>query len=517
MFQSILTDEPLLAGSSISTEPEYFKDLCLDQIVEKITAGKEEFELLPLYYTMLSDEKAVQYRQQIMRDLEDESLRLVLQTFSRQVYVWQGRVATIQKELLDPEIYHRNYLQKGRLLSLYERYCGSVVTLHEALQGLPFRSEGLLSLREYIQQLFQSEAFHQLQNDTVKTRTALQAVQYCMLIRFGTVKVRKYEGEEDHSVEIEKLFTCFKQAEIPKDQFHEAKRDAYAEHVEANILELVKKWYPEVFRQLDEYCERYEHCIDPVLFQFSRETQFYLSYLDYIAPLKGLGLSFCYPELCKNKDSTFAVDCFDLSLAKKLARNNQAIIPNDFSLSARERILIISGPNQGGKTTFARMFGQIHHLAALGCPVPGREARLYIPDQLYTHFEREENIETLNGKLKDDLVRIHDIFKSAGPQSLIIINEILASTSLRDGISIGKKILKRIDALDAYCVWVTFLVELIPESDKAVSMVSTVVPEDPTQRTFKIIRRPADGLSYANHIAKKYDLTYSRIKERIAQ
>ena len=508
-FHSILFEktEDVIKKETMEV-PVFCVDLNLDQIIDAVTARKQEYNLKPFFYTSLNDVGTIKYRHEIFQDLENKNLFENIKSFAQKMRTMREYIAQADK------LYYK-YQKEGWFLEAVEIYCDAVNCLVHDLSLTDLRSRGFLAFREYLTDYANSERFRSLLAETKKASDDLSSVKYSLLIRDGSIKVRKYESEIDYSATVEETFEKFKQGAVKDYKVKFLGGPAEMNHVEAVVLDLVARLYPDIFLYLDNYCGGNRNYLDETLAAFDREIQFYLAYLEHVAIFERVGFKFCYPQIADKNKEVYDYEGFDLALAYKLITEKSSVVCNDFYLKEKERIFVVSGPNQGGKTTFARAFGQLHYLASLGCLIPGREAQMFLFDRLFTHFEKEEDIKNLRGKLQDDLVRIHDILGQATSKSIIVMNEIFTSTTLQDAVFLSRKVMEKIIELDLLCVWVTFIDELASFGEQTVSMVSTVVPENPTLRTYKIIRRPADGLSYAIAIAEKYRVTYEHLKERV--
>jgi len=530
-FQSVLFEQPASgAGVDGLPEPDFFADLNLDQVLEWMTASRKQYELKPFFYAPLHDVAAVRYRHEVLRDLEKpavlESVTRFAETMRRMrehlekpavlesVTRFAETMRRMREHLAQAQKLYYPLQKQAWFLDAVEVYCEAVCSLAGELGGLDVASRGFEGLRDYLAGYAASGRFTSLAAETQALKEALAGVRYAVRIHGARVTVSNYEGEPDYSAEVVETFARFKQG-AGKSYLVGLPDLADMNHVEAQILDRVARLNPDVFGALARYCGRHRDHLDATVGRFDREVQFYLAYLELIGRFKAAGLPFCYPQVSARATGIAAEETFDLALANKLVPEGGTVVGNDFYLEGPERIFVVTGPNNGGKTTFARMFGQLHFLAALGLPVPGRSARLLLPDRIYTHFEREEDIETLRGKFEDELVRVHEILELATSQSVLVMNESFNSTTLNDALFVGTEVLRRVLDLGLLGVYVTFVDEIASLSQATVSMVSQVVPENPAQRTFKLVRKRADGLAYAAAIAGKYGLTYQRLIERI--
>jgi DNA mismatch repair protein MutS len=490
--------------------PEYFRDLNLDQVVAGVAAKDPDAELVtPVLCAHVRDVDTVRYRQEVFFDLENRELLAHLRQFAQ-------AMAEVERHLTQRNAMSFPHQRAAWFLDAAAIYCDAVRGLAAVLERAPCTSRALAAWRAFAAKYASSEAFLALVADGDACRASLAKIRYCVRIRGGRVEVTRYEGEADYSEQVLKTFERFSQGGT-HDYRLNYRTGPGLDHIGGQILTLVARLFADEFTALDQFCESHAAFADESVRRFHAELRVYLAYLAYVEPLRDGGLNFCLPEVSATSKEVFAAETFDLALAQKLVSERKPVVTNDFHLVGAERTFLVSGPNQGGKTTFARTFGQLHHLAGVGCPVPGRRASLFLFDRLFTHFKREEDVAEGTGKLESDLERMRDILTTATPDSILIMNEsFTSSTMLKDARFLSRKVLEKVVQLDLLSVFVTFVDGLSDLSESIVSMVSTIVPDNPSERTFKLVRGPEGALAYALAVAEKHGLTYERLRRRLA-
>lgn len=490
--------------------PDYFHDLNLDQLVDAAVASRQEQALGAFFHTRLVDAGHVTFRQDVCRDLERDEVRGSIDRF----------VAAMAQSRRYHGLSDRSRWSHERqvwFLHAARTYVLAVADLADDLDRLDLHADGLRTVRDHVRADVTSERYQRLEDDSRRVLERLADVQFRVHALQGTVTMQPPDPDAtDYSRRIIALFDRFRQDAAPTGPRGRDPSDAPGlDHVEAQIVDRVARLHPDVFADLARFVDQHAGHTDRTSVAFDREVQFYLAYLDLVAPIAARGMPLCYPDVSVVDTPLDARDTYDLALAYHHADN--AIVPNDVTLQDADRMVVITGANQGGKTTLARAIGQLHHLAALGLPVPGRTVRLALCDQILTHFPRQEHADDLGGRLQDDLLRVRDILDRAGPASLVILNETFGSTTVADARAIGTKILQRLDRAGVRCVYVTFIDELVDAVADTVSLVATVDPDDPAVQTFRLVRRPPSGRAHALAIARKHGLTYDQLQRRISR
>ncbi len=503
---SLLFSEPV-APQPVPLAGDWLEDLRLDQLISQATSGRESYELARLFRRRLETPGQVRFRQDICRDLERPEVGDAWRTFGHQL-------AETRSCLTRADRTRHNWERGLWYLEAVLQYVQAVEQLSAGLQATGFSSVGLGVVRDFLGAYLKSPEFSDLAREGRGVKAELAGVRYSVKVTGNRVVVGRFPEEPDLGEEVTDAFQRFQQGTPAMREF-DLLRPEWLDPVEQRILDRVARLFPQPFTHLERFWRRALQFRNPVVVELDREAQFFLAYLEFLAPLREAGLPVCYPEVVDIGAPVGADSTYDLVLARKLVGLGQPVVLNDFGLTGAERVLVVSGPNQGGKTTFAVTVGQVYHLTALGLPVAGAEARIPVCDAVLTHFGRTEELGDRQGRLEADVAALAEIFSGATNRSVVILNETFGSASLEDARSLGRRTLERLVTIGVRGVYVTFIDELAEIGPAVVSMVSMVDPEDPAERTFRVLRRPPDGLAYALALARKYGLTHEQLRERL--
>lgn len=406
-------------------------------------------------------------------------------------------------------------------LEAADAYVTAVTGLASSLDRAAPTSRALTAFAAELRAHTAGAAFTTFATDTTKMLDDLAAVTYRLRIGEDRVVVGRHDGEPDYGAEVVATFARFRRSEAPTPVPVDVFSTIDMNRVERAIVERIARLHPAAFKALERFAQDHAGFVDPAIATFADEIAFFLAWLDLIGPLRDAGLPFSYPEVATGDDASLeARGLLDLALAiRRHSPDTDAppeVVTNDVTLAADEHLLVITGPNQGGKTTLARAIGQLHHLASIGVPVPAAEARVPLGEAVHTLFARAEDPDDLTGRLEAELTRARAILDELRPGTLVIMNESFESTTVDDALAINRALLGEIAQRGGIAVLVTFLGELASFDTATVSMTSVMDPADPTRPTYRFERRPADDLAHARAVADAHGLGYDAVRARIA-
>ncbi len=249
-----------------------------------------------------------------------------------------------------------------------------------------------------------------------------------------------------------------------------------------------------------------------------------LATLDCLASLAECADAYNYTKPTVNDSDSIVIKDGRHPVLERLLPEGEKYVPNDCTLNREERVLIITGPNMAGKSSYLRQVGLIVLLAQIGSFVPAASAEIGIVDKIFTRVGASDNLAAGESTFLVEMNEAANILNNATEKSLILLDEIGRGTSTYDGMSIAWAITEYIhNQIGAKTLFATHYHELaeLEEHLVAVKNYNATVAETVDKVIFlrKIARGAADN-SYGIEVAKMAGLpqqVISRAKEILAE
>jgi DNA mismatch repair ATPase MutS len=200
--------------------------------------------------------------------------------------------------------------------------------------------------------------------------------------------------------------------------------------------------------------------VDHILSFFSMlraELAFYVGCLNLHGLLAGKGEPACFPvPLAAGQPAMSARGLYDPCLTLHVSAR---VVGNDVNADGKS-LVMITGANQGGKSTFLRSAGLAQLMMQCGMFAPAQSFQADVCNGVFTHYKREEDATIESGKLDEELGRMSGIVDQITPGCILLCNESFASTNEREGSQIARQIVRALLARDVKLIFVTHLFDL---------------------------------------------------------
>lgn len=488
--------------------PAFFQDLQLNYLLEYIEAFVKGYNVKPYYYTILKSASAIRYRQQVCRDLADSTLLSAVTDFcnSLQSSRKMHELALKSEGVTQAATYH---LQAASI------YWDALSDFDSRLDSCSLSSDGLLALHNLVKVHMDELNSKDFGNAITRANEFFSKLCFQLTITSDRITIDEEETSPNNYLQslAETLGPYGDTSECHlKGIFPNVLEPSY---LEAMLIDILRKNRADSFEEIQRFRDTFPDFYSDILLRFEQEAQFYISFMLFKERTAVHGYDMCIPDISE-ANSFNGCGVYDIALVWKHSYNNYTVVSNDFTWKSTPSFFVVTGPNQGGKTTFARSMGQAVYFSMLGLYANASSLTLPLFEDISTHFEAEELLQSNSGKLKEEINRLKPMMQQDKRNNFVILNELFTTATTHDAQIMGRKVMEHFLSRDCYGIYVTHIQELAEETDSIISLVAQVEQGEDHKRTYRMLPMKAQGYGYSDSLIKEFNLSYEDIKRRLS-
>ena len=527
-------------GAELAKLPQdYITNLELEQLA-RLISPEYSTNIMRVFGQLSTDPETLNYRLDILEDfLNVPALEAVLYENIHKLYI--NEHVNVQKLGLADSFYALNQ----RLESL-KTFIECITKCHEFCDKNrdKFNSAALKGLTDYFASVYNSDYFDEVKRETdeclrilakgVKSVTVginfddmMRPVE-AMLLSVSTDAIKK-KGRFDW------LFSRVGDTGRAIGKTHSLyNENGGVNDLEAPLFRELKEINSEYISHLDTAIRAYFKKSTEDILTFESQMSFYIGAKRIVEAVRARGLDMCRPKYLPMEDRKMnAKGIFDLSFYIQMVGSDpmgslkDKIITNECRFDDDGRFFVLTGANNGGKTTYTRAVGIIQVFAQAGIYVPCSECEISPVDYIYTHFPKEEEVGLNTSRFTQECKQFKETVDTATRHSLLLLNESIQSTTPTECVYIATELTKIFRCVGVRGIYATHLLELAKSLDrlneevegdtKLVSIVTTVDRTADNRRLYRIERAEPQEFGYARTIYEKFGVSFEEVKRRQAE
>lgn len=493
------------AGTDIITDRKKLpvigkEDLYLTETMKKVV-------MVPL-----QNEEEIKYRQDIIKDFitKEDLIRDMYELLSQMMVTWDsyGRKTNENRHGSNPSIILSNEIKIMKMFTdtyselkiLLTRYNAEYTSAGLQRFCERFLSEFTDDFKENMYKLLNDISFFEDVSDRERYRNDPTVTIPNIVVECGIgdgLKLGDF-SLEDMSTKIASYRNPYGLLSTVQDYMKTLSASSLSIYKNTALQDQVESLEFQVVSHVMECCTPYRDSAKRFFDQLYIQIAFYRGAINLCNHMKRYSLQSCFPTFTTSANLRFE-NLKEIAMAIK---QQTTVIGNTLSLEAK-MLLIITGANQGGKSTFLRSVGIAQIMMQCGLFVAATKYESGIFPSFFTHFTRREDSSMNSGRLDEELKRMNQIVENLGSSSLLLLNESFASTTEKEGSEIAYDIIKALHEKGVKIITVTHLLsfaqkvydEYESDTNLPIEFLSAERLDD-GQRTYKMIDHAPELTSF---------------------